>query len=93
MFTLKSCDDSIRLLAFGKSIFEAVGRVAELRDLRAFDMVLFPILQNRHFYVVACDLKNPGLYLIDNMNKDETIVELKDSEDYFKKSTPYKVVR
>ncbi|KAL8252132.1 hypothetical protein R6Q59_035825 [Mikania micrantha] len=44
-----------------------------------------------HFYIIVLDLKNPGFYLIDNMDPDETVVSMRDHNEYYKKDTPYKV--
>ncbi|KAL8265316.1 hypothetical protein R6Q59_023446 [Mikania micrantha] len=62
-----------------------------MRSLKFYDIVIIPILENDHFYVMAFDLKNPRIYLLDNMDKDETMVSIKDHQDYYKKDTPYKV--
>ncbi|KAC9372038.1 hypothetical protein E3N88_45945 [Mikania micrantha] len=93
MFTAPKTDESIRLVALTKMMFEAVGRIENMRDLKGYDIVIIPILENDHFYVMGFDLKNPGIYLLDNMDKDETIVSIKDHQDYYKKDTPYKVKR
>ncbi|KAL8214314.1 hypothetical protein R6Q57_003763 [Mikania cordata] len=91
MFTTPKIDESIRLVALTKMMFEAVGRIENMRDLKSYDIVIIPILENNHFYVMAFDLKNLGIYLVDNMDKDETVVSIKDHQEYYKKDTPYKV--
>ncbi|KAD6452987.1 hypothetical protein E3N88_07692 [Mikania micrantha] len=40
-----------------------------------------------------CGPFNPGFYLIDNMDPDETVVSMRDHNDYYKKDTPYKVCK
>ncbi|KAL8226475.1 hypothetical protein R6Q57_016307 [Mikania cordata] len=84
-------DESVRLGALTEMMFEAVGRMESMRALKSYDIVIFPILENNHFYVMAFDLKNPGIYLLDNMDKIETMVSIRDHKDYYKKDTPYKV--
>ncbi|KAL8267958.1 hypothetical protein R6Q59_001756 [Mikania micrantha] len=91
MFRAPKTDESIPLVALTKMIFEAVGRMENMRVLKCYDIVIIPILENDHFYVMGFDLKNPGIYLLDNMDKDETMVLIKDHQDYYKKDTPYKV--
>ncbi|KAD5803633.1 hypothetical protein E3N88_14993 [Mikania micrantha] len=91
MFTAPKTDESVRLVALTKMMFDAVGRVESMRALKSYDIVIIPLLENDHFYVMAFDLKNPGIYLLDNMDRDETIVSIKDHKDYYKKDTPYKV--
>ncbi|KAL8237432.1 hypothetical protein R6Q59_018513 [Mikania micrantha] len=91
MFLRKPLYDSVRLVAFSKSMFAAVGRREELRNLRTYDLVMFPILDNGHFYVMAVDLKEPKMFLIDNMEETESVVSMKDNADYKLKDKPYKV--
>ncbi|KAD3337315.1 hypothetical protein E3N88_32835 [Mikania micrantha] len=91
MFTAPKTDESVRLVALTKMMFDAVGRVESMRALKSYDIVIIPLLENDHFYVMTFDLKNPGIYLLDNMDRDETIVSIKDHKDYYKKDTPYKV--
>ncbi|KAD7117305.1 hypothetical protein E3N88_04573 [Mikania micrantha] len=91
MFTTPKTDESIRLVALMKMMFEAIGRIENTRDLKSYDIVIIRILENDHFYVMAFDLKNPGIYLVDNMDKDETVISIKDHQDYYKKDTPYKL--
>ncbi|KAL8249276.1 hypothetical protein R6Q59_006144 [Mikania micrantha] len=81
MFTAPKTDESIRLVALTKMMYEAVGRIENMRDLKSYDIVIIPILENDHFYVMTFDLKNPGIYLVDNMDKDETVVSIKDHQD------------
>ncbi|KAD5317742.1 hypothetical protein E3N88_17688 [Mikania micrantha] len=91
MFTAPKTYESIRLVALTKMKFEAVGRMENMRALKCYDIVIIPILENYHFYVMAFYLKNPRIYLLDSMDKDETIVSIKDHQDYYKKDTSYKV--
>ncbi|MFS7997474.1 putative papain-like cysteine peptidase superfamily [Helianthus anomalus] len=38
----------------------------KLFNLRSFDMVLFLIIEARHFYLLVFEMKNPAITLIDN---------------------------
>ncbi|KAI3754456.1 hypothetical protein L1987_54240 [Smallanthus sonchifolius] len=60
-------------------------------DLKGYDLVFFPLLENRHYYVIVFELKNPAIYILNYMHEDETVVSMKDDDNYFKKDTPYKV--
>ncbi|KAD4888893.1 hypothetical protein E3N88_20966 [Mikania micrantha] len=91
MLKQKRVDPSIRLTAFEKCIYQAIGRVDKLKNLKQYEVIVFPIIEMNHFYIIVLDLKNPGFYLIDNMDPDETVVSMRDHNDYFKKDTPYKV--
>ncbi|KAL8225079.1 hypothetical protein R6Q57_017636 [Mikania cordata] len=63
----------------------------KLYDLKQFDVVLFPISEKRHFYLMSFDLKNPYIRLIDNMHPSQCLILFCDDVDYLKKSTCYKV--
>ncbi|KAD4385498.1 hypothetical protein E3N88_25666 [Mikania micrantha] len=91
MFLQKPLYDTVRLVAFSKAMFAVVGRREELTDLHSYELVMFPILDNGHFYVIAVDLKEPNMFLIDNMEATETVVDMKDNEEYKFKDKPYKV--
>ncbi|KAD6454917.1 hypothetical protein E3N88_09623 [Mikania micrantha] len=91
MLKQKRVDPSIRLAAFEKCIYQAIGRVEKLKNLKQYEVIIFPLIEMNHFYIIVQDLKNPGFYLIDNMDPDETVVSIIDHNDYYKKDTPYKV--
>ncbi|KAD5317678.1 hypothetical protein E3N88_17624 [Mikania micrantha] len=59
MFIAPKTDESVRLVALTKMMFDAVGRVESMRALKSYDIVIIPLLENDHFYVMAFDLKNP----------------------------------
>jgi hypothetical protein len=64
----------------------------EEADLKNFQLVLIPIIENNHYYLVCFDLKNPAIEVIDNLQKSKSFVEIKDDPDYNKKTTVMKVV-
>ncbi|KAL8266932.1 hypothetical protein R6Q59_004276, partial [Mikania micrantha] len=64
----------------------------KLYDLKQFDVVMSPIFEKRHFFLMSFDLKNPSIRLIDNMHDSECIVGFCDDVDYMKKDACYKVV-
>ncbi|KAL8209499.1 hypothetical protein R6Q57_006231 [Mikania cordata] len=72
-------------------MLHAVGGIKEVQDLKPYDLVFFQILERKHFYVVVFELKNPAIYLLDNMQQGETVVTMKDDKDYSLESIPYKM--
>ncbi|KAD3336645.1 hypothetical protein E3N88_32164 [Mikania micrantha] len=91
MFNKDDVNDDMRLVTLNKMMLHAVGGIKELQDLKPYDLVFFPILERKHFYAIVFELKNPAIYLLDNMQQGETVVTIKDDEDYSLKSIPYKV--
>ncbi|KAF5763999.1 putative Ulp1 protease family catalytic domain, papain-like cysteine peptidase superfamily [Helianthus annuus] len=78
-----------RMDRFRKNMRAGVYGNQKLFDLRSFDMVLFPVLVAGHFYLLAFELKNPAITLIDNGAENYTRRVL-DSDSYINKSVPYK---
>ncbi|KAD3337078.1 hypothetical protein E3N88_32598 [Mikania micrantha] len=72
-------------------LFKEEIMVEKLKNLKQFEVIIFPLIEMNHFYIIVLDLKNPGFYLIDNMDPDETVVSMRDHNEYYKKDTPYKV--
>ncbi|KAI3795341.1 hypothetical protein L1987_37993 [Smallanthus sonchifolius] len=64
-----------------------------LMDLRGTDMVLLPMIENDHYYLIVFELKHPGISVIDNFSYAYPLVRLNDHEDYFQKDSAYKVVK
>ncbi|KAD7480208.1 hypothetical protein E3N88_03344 [Mikania micrantha] len=64
---------------------------ADVNNLKMFDMVLFPILEFNHYYLLVFELKNCAISVIDNFHESIPLVGVKDSADYYLKDSPYKV--
>jgi hypothetical protein len=62
----------------------------ELHDLKQVDLVMFPVLEKSHYYLVCFDLKNPNISVIDNMAS--SVVSLVDDPEYSRKDTTFKLV-
>ncbi|KAL8252281.1 hypothetical protein R6Q59_035974 [Mikania micrantha] len=60
------------MVKINKMMLQAVGEMKQLQDLKSFDLVFFPILESNHFYVIVFELKNPAIYLLDNMHPGES---------------------
>ncbi|KAL8266088.1 hypothetical protein R6Q59_003432 [Mikania micrantha] len=63
----------------------------DINNLKMFDMVLFPILEFNHYYLLVFELKNCAISVIDNFHESIPLVGVKDSADYYLKDSPYKV--
>ncbi|KAJ0522260.1 putative papain-like cysteine peptidase superfamily [Helianthus annuus] len=62
-----------------------------LMSLPDYCVICFPILEYDHFYLVCFDMENVAITVIDNMDVTESPIMLINDEDFFKKTTPYKV--
>ncbi|MFS7899272.1 putative papain-like cysteine peptidase superfamily [Helianthus anomalus] len=80
-----------RMDRFRKNMQGGMHGNTKLFDLRSFDMVLFPILEAGHYYLLAFEMKNPAITLIDNGAENLTRPVI-DSDVYINKSVPYKYV-
>ncbi|MFS8013162.1 hypothetical protein Hanom_Chr14g01329581 [Helianthus anomalus] len=63
-----------------------------LMSLSEYCVVCFPILEYGHFYLVCFDLENTTITVIDNMAVEESPIHLINDNEFFNKTTPYKVV-
>ncbi|KAJ0609157.1 putative papain-like cysteine peptidase superfamily [Helianthus annuus] len=80
-----------RMDRFRKNMQGGMHGNTKLFDLRSFDMVLFPILEAGHYYLLVFEMKNPAITLIDNGAENLTRLVI-DSDVYINKSVPYKYV-
>ncbi|KAD3066953.1 hypothetical protein E3N88_34833 [Mikania micrantha] len=67
------------------------GMIGANNNLKAFDMIFFPILEFSHYYLLVFELKNPAIFVIDNFHESIPLVGVKDNVDYYMKDSPYKV--
>ncbi|KAK9074975.1 hypothetical protein SSX86_003294 [Deinandra increscens subsp. villosa] len=80
-----------RLEKFAGNLKHVLSWNKKLLDLKSFDTIVIPILENQHFYLVCFDLDAPGIAVIDNMDEATTPIIMKDANAYQKKGTPFKV--
>ncbi|KAK9050989.1 hypothetical protein SSX86_027614 [Deinandra increscens subsp. villosa] len=59
-----------------------------VHDFKAFDMVFIPVEEKKLWYLIVFDMKNPSIVVID---QSPTLPVIKDSDEYIKKSSAYKV--
>ncbi|KAI3704124.1 hypothetical protein L1987_74338 [Smallanthus sonchifolius] len=74
---------------FRKNMKAAVKGDDKMADLKAFDMVLFPVLEFNHYYVF--ELKNTSISVIDNFCDKYPFVRMLNNKKYFMKDSCYKI--
>ncbi|KAJ0703843.1 putative papain-like cysteine peptidase superfamily [Helianthus annuus] len=84
-------NDSRRVEKFQSALFLVVDKKASLMSLSDYCVICFPILEYDHFYLVCFDMENNAITVIDNMDVKESPIQLIDDDNFFKKTTPYKV--
>ncbi|KAI3810336.1 hypothetical protein L1987_19948 [Smallanthus sonchifolius] len=62
-----------------------------MNEMKHFDIILFPILEHGHYYLLNFELKNGAITVIDNFHESIALVGINDSQDYFKKDFTYKI--
>ncbi|KAJ0797195.1 putative Ulp1 protease family catalytic domain, papain-like cysteine peptidase superfamily [Helianthus annuus] len=78
-----------RMHKFRVGIKGAVNSAEKVPDFRKQDIVLFPILEQKHFYLLVFELWDPGIYVVNN-DKGRQAQPIEDSVYYLHKDTPYK---
>ncbi|KAI3687200.1 hypothetical protein L1987_80894 [Smallanthus sonchifolius] len=76
---------------FRKNMKAAVKGDDKMADLKAFDMVLFPVLEFNHYYLLVFELKNASISVIDNYCDKYPFVRMLNNKEYFKKDSCYKI--
>ncbi|KAF5791525.1 putative Ulp1 protease family catalytic domain, papain-like cysteine peptidase superfamily [Helianthus annuus] len=85
-------DEAGRLDVIASSMKELLkGSEDNKPDLKAFRVVLIPIAENSHYYLICFDLKNSAIEVIDNIHETKSFVGPQDNDDYDKKDTVLKV--
>ncbi|XP_076960427.1 uncharacterized protein LOC143636820 [Bidens hawaiensis] len=90
MLTKRKSTHEERVKAFKTNLLSVLNKDESKMGLREYDAVLFPIFEKNHFYVIAFDMRETGVYVFDNMVK--TVYGVRTSKNYANKSTPYKVI-
>ncbi|KAM0043042.1 putative Ulp1 protease family catalytic domain, papain-like cysteine peptidase superfamily [Helianthus debilis subsp. tardiflorus] len=75
---------------FRLGIKGAVNSAEKVPDFRNHDIVFFPILEHKHFYLLVFELRDPGIYVVDNDKARQGQV-IEDSVYYLHKDTAYKI--
>ncbi|MFS7918504.1 putative Ulp1 protease family catalytic domain, papain-like cysteine peptidase superfamily [Helianthus anomalus] len=85
-------NDTGRLEKFSSALLMALNKGESLLNLAGYTVIVFPILENNHFYLVSFDMENLAISVIDNMHASESFIKVFDDDDFLKKSTPFKVI-
>ncbi|KAI3825563.1 hypothetical protein L1987_07054 [Smallanthus sonchifolius] len=80
-----------RMERFRKNMKATVKGDDKMADLKAFDMVLFPVLEFNHYYLLVFELKNTSISVIDNSCDKYPFVRMLNNKEYFKKDSCYKI--
>ena len=91
MLTTEEGGVEARMHKFRLGIKGAVNSAEKVPDFRNHDIVFFPILEHKHFYLLVFELRDPGIYVVDN-DKARQGQLIEDSVYYLHKDTPYKFV-
>ncbi|KAM0006022.1 hypothetical protein Hdeb2414_s0189g00827791 [Helianthus debilis subsp. tardiflorus] len=59
--------------------------------LTDYCVICFVILEFSHFYLVCFDMEKDAVTVIDNMDVTGSPIKLVNDDDFFKKTTPFKV--
>ncbi|MFS7936498.1 putative papain-like cysteine peptidase superfamily [Helianthus anomalus] len=84
-------DDASQLEKFSSALLMVLNKDASLMKLTGYRVIVFPILENHHFYLASFDMEKVAISIIDNMHANESYIEFSDDSDFFNKTAPYKV--
>ncbi|KAM0044428.1 putative Ulp1 protease family catalytic domain, papain-like cysteine peptidase superfamily [Helianthus debilis subsp. tardiflorus] len=90
MLTSEEGGVEARMHKFRLGIKGAVNIGENVPDFRNQDIVFFPILEHKHFYLLVFELRDPGIYVVDN-DKARQGQLIEDSVYYLHKDTAYKI--
>ncbi|KAI3794732.1 hypothetical protein L1987_37369 [Smallanthus sonchifolius] len=76
---------------FRKNMKATVKGDDKMADLKAFDMVIFSVLEFNHYYLLVFELKNTSILVIDNSCDKYPFVRMLNYKEYFKKDSCYKI--
>ncbi|MFS7937263.1 putative papain-like cysteine peptidase superfamily [Helianthus anomalus] len=80
-----------RSRAFKNNLLAVVDGQLDKMDLTSYDVIIFPMFEHHHFYLVCFDMNCPAIEVIDNMHKENCWVSLKDNPKFLSKGMPCKV--
>ncbi|KAJ0906339.1 putative Ulp1 protease family catalytic domain, papain-like cysteine peptidase superfamily [Helianthus annuus] len=80
-----------RVDKFKSALFLVVDQKEPLMSLSEYCVICFPILEHDHFYLVCFDMERNAITVIDNMDARESPIHLINDDNFFRKTTPYKV--
>ncbi|MFS8026599.1 putative Ulp1 protease family catalytic domain, papain-like cysteine peptidase superfamily [Helianthus anomalus] len=84
-------DDNGRLEKFSSALLMALDKDQSRMDLAGYTVIVFPILENGHFYLVSFDMEKLAISVIDNMHPSDSLIQFIDADAFLRKTTPFKV--
>ncbi|XP_035840845.1 uncharacterized protein LOC118487994 [Helianthus annuus] len=87
----KKQDEEMALKSVKKYLREVFERDDMLLDLRAFNIIVVPMIEKAHFYLICMDLDTGDVQVIDNMDSNRDIVHVRTSSEFRYMGTPCKV--
>ncbi|XP_022041951.1 uncharacterized protein LOC110944601 [Helianthus annuus] len=67
-------NDKGRLEKFSSALLMVLNKDASFLKLTGYTIIVFPILENHHFYLVSFDMEKVAISVIDNMRASESIL-------------------
>ncbi|MFS7989292.1 hypothetical protein Hanom_Chr11g01044991 [Helianthus anomalus] len=73
----KKQDEESALITVKKQLREVFERDDTLLDLKAFNIIVVPMIEKAHFYLICMDLDTGDVKVIDNMDTNRDAVHVK----------------
>ncbi|KAJ0463626.1 putative papain-like cysteine peptidase superfamily [Helianthus annuus] len=83
-------EEAGRVEKFKSALFLVVDQKESLMSLSEYCVICFPILEHNHFYLVSFMERN-AITVIVNIDASKSPIHLMNNDNFFQKSTPYKV--
>jgi hypothetical protein len=80
-----------RMTKFAQNLKTVLEGKEELMDMKTFEIVVVPVIENNHYYLVVFDINETTISVIDNVDEEFICPDVQ--KCYHEKGTPAKVVR
>ncbi|KAK9078000.1 hypothetical protein SSX86_002057 [Deinandra increscens subsp. villosa] len=87
----KQLNDDQRMAIFNTNVNELLYGYENRHDMKVYEILLVPIIDNNHYYLICFDLKHEVIEVIDNMKEETSLVGLVDDPEYDLKDIVFKV--
>ncbi|KAJ0582413.1 putative papain-like cysteine peptidase superfamily [Helianthus annuus] len=84
----KKQDEEMALKSVKKYLREVFERDDTLLDLRAFNIIVVPMIEKAHFYLICMDLDTGDVQVTDNMDSNRDAVHVRTSSEFRYMGTP-----
>jgi hypothetical protein len=79
-----------RMTKFAQNLKTVLEGKDELMDMKTFEIIVVPVIENNHYYLVVFDINATTISVIDNVDEEFICPDVQKS--YTEKGTPAKVV-